>query len=55
MKKEYSRISWDKWPDNVTDMEADAGGKRINNHMDISLDEIDKRIITIDTSKFENR
>lgn len=55
MKKEYSGISWNEWPEDVTDMEADADGKHRNNHIDISIDEIDKRIITLDTSKFESR
>lgn len=55
MKKEYSRIPWDEWPETATDMEAGADGKRRNNNMDISLDEIEERIITLDTSKFENR
>lgn len=50
-----ARINWDKYPEAVTDMEAGADGKRRNNHMDYALDEIDERIITLDTSKFENR
>lgn len=49
-----ARINWDKWPENVTDMEAGANGKRRSNHMDISLDEIDERIITLDASKIHN-
>lgn len=56
MKKEYSRILWDEWPEDVTDMEAGAHGKRKNNnHFDITVDDIDERIITLDTSKFESR
>lgn len=55
MKKEYSRIPWDEYPENVTDMECGDDGKRRNNHTDISLDDIDERIIILDTSKFENR
>lgn len=55
MKKEHSRIPWDEWPEAVTDMEVGADGKRRSNHTDISLDDIDDRIIILDTSKFENR
>lgn len=28
MKKEYSRIPWDEWPEAVTDMEAGVERKR---------------------------
>lgn len=56
MKKEYSRIPWDEYPEAVTDMEAGIDGKRRNNnHIDVALDDFDERIITIDASKFESR
>lgn len=54
MKKEYSRIPWDEWPEAVTDMEAGVDGKRRNNHMDVALGDIDERVITIDTTKFQS-
>lgn len=50
MKKEYTRISWDDYPEAVTDMETGANGKRRkDNYFDM-----DERIITIDTSKIQN-
>jgi hypothetical protein len=48
------RINWDKYPEAVTDMEAGANGEHRNNHMDVPLDEIDERIITLDTSNILN-
>lgn len=55
MKKEYSRIPWDEWPEAVTDMEAEVDGKRRDSHMDVALGNIDERVITLDASKFESR
>lgn len=55
MKKECLRISWDDYPEAVTDMEAGLNGeKRNNNHLDSALGEINERIITLDRSKNRN-
>ena len=56
MKNQYSRVPWNEWPKEMTDMESDTyGNRRNNNQLEVVLDDIGERIITLNISKFESR
>lgn len=55
MKNECSRVPWNEWPEEMTDMESDTyGNRRNNNQLETVLDDIEGRIITLNISKFKS-